>query len=137
MDNKPRSHFPGTEFDCQHDQKWHSCQRTVKLTHASVRRDANSLITLQVVVLQLEVFLDGRSASQVVPFHPSSTGRWSLIEQGVLTISNSLLTVLKTLVTVKRPPLTLTDFGQCPTPYVTLCRHITLKDDRITTLCTP
>ena len=57
---------------------------------------------------QLEVFLGGKTAPRLTDiargFH--TTGGWPLIGHGVLTINNSQMTVLQTLVTERQPPLT-------------------------------
>ena len=58
---------------------------------------------------------------------------------GVLTVNNSRMTILKMLVTMKRPPLTLTHLQRnvqyLNSPYVTVLHRKTLH--QITTLCTP
>ena len=53
-----------------------------------------------------------------------TTGGRPLIGHGVLTVNNSLMTVLVTLVTVKQPPLALTHLQRnvqyLNSPYVTI-----------------
>ena len=71
--------------------------------------------TLQAIVPWLpwlDVFLGGGPGPQFAPFHPScnTTGRRPLIGHSFLTVNNSWMTVLQTMVTVKQPQLT---FGSC------------------------
>ena len=70
----------------------------------------------------LEVFLGGgttpRSPHFVRVVH--TTGGWPLIGHDFITVNNSRMTVLQTLVTEKRPPLTSTTLGSHQTNIVTV-----------------
>ena len=92
----------------------------------------------------LEVFLNSGTVPRGRPelFTLQAGGYWL---DTVLTFNNSRMTVLQTLVTEKKPPLTsnhlryLSDkrVAKRPIPQLILFRRITPKDKRITTLCTP
>ena len=86
----------------------------LKLQRNSITMEGYSFIdygpfTLQAVVPQLEVLLGG-TTPQVAPFRPSCSHYRQTATDWTqcLTVNNSRMTVLKTLVTVKQPPLTLT-----------------------------
>ena len=93
----------------------------------------NAPFILQAVVPQLEVFLGSRTAPQVAPFCPRWIHYWQVVTDWTRfsTINKSRMTILKTSVTKKQPPLTLTHLqrnDQCLNlPYVTALHQKTTE----------
>ena len=95
--------------------------------------------TLQAFVPWLEVFLSSRTASQVAPFCPScSHYKWMTTDW--TWCFNSRMTVLKMLVTLKLPPLTLTHLWRnvqyVNSPYVTVL-HQKMTESQTYVHCGP
>ena len=70
----------------------------------------NALSTLQAVIPRFEVFLGSGTAPRLSHFiqDVQTKGGRPLIGHSFLTVNNSEMTVLQTLVTEKQPPLPLT-----------------------------